>query len=88
MNRIKLLQERATMEDDRAMSPAQLSPGQQSPAQLSQLRILNPGNSEELLNRVIALEQKVENLGLEFDNKLKREVADLEKRLRAELKLR
>lgn len=50
MNRIKLLQERANLDDDRPQSP--------TPQQQSHMR-LNNSQQEDLHARVFALEQRV-----------------------------
>jgi hypothetical protein len=55
-----------------------------SPAQVSRVGL----QGEDLLARVAALEQRVDGLAAEFEAKMKREIADLERRLRAELKQR
>jgi hypothetical protein len=53
MNRIKLLQERASLEDERPQNTSH---------QQSQLRMLNTSTQEDLSVRVSALEQRVENM--------------------------
>jgi hypothetical protein len=55
-----------------------------SPAQVSRVGL----QGEDLLARVAALEQRVDGLAAEFEAKMKREMADLERRLKAELKQR
>lgn len=55
-----------------------------SPAQVSRVGL----QGEDLLARVAALEQRVDGLAAEFEAKMKREIADLERRLKAELKQR